>query len=354
MKIKIFVSVCASFLLTITILILLFIVGNFLYEKKYIGAKENLNEFQKSVAIDSLYLQHYGNLSSIQDSGFMMVSWNIEHGRYVKEQIEYLDKLNPDIICLQEVDWNNKRTQNTNIIEIISKELRMNSCYGIEFIEIDSENRKKYDYIGEGGGVVGNAILSRGPLFDCYRLALTTEYFDWQNPNRYTQGIINREPRIGQRIALLGSTIIGGKKIKIASTHLEDKGGGIVGRIAQFNQILAKFDRDDCDAAVIAGDLNTFAHGAALLIFGEANKDSMTLSKPFFEPEAVWFDQNIISKTTFSDPFDKYYDYTLTRTIFYRGKLDWMLLQGLQVIDKGMSPLKYSDHKAIWAKVEYN
>ena len=311
-----------------------------------------LNDFQKSLVIDSLYFYNYGKSNCIAKPTFCIASWNIQQGRNIDKQIEYLHSLNPDIVCLQEVDWNNERTNKENIVNKISNALEMNSCYGIEFIEIKSQNRKTFRFIGEGGGAIGNAILSRTDLYDCSRIPLTTKNLDWENPvEPYQKKIVSIEPRIGQRIALKANTLINGKNIVIVCTHLEDKGGGIAGRIEQLNQIFASLVNHQNDPIIIAGDFNTYAHGAALLVLRKANNDSITKTKPFYQPEAVWLDQNIISKTIFFDPFDKYHDYTLKHSIFYRGKLDWILLANLKVVEKGMSEIKYSDHKALWIKV---
>ena len=325
---------------------------SFYNSDKSVNFDYKLNDFQQNFDVDSIYSFNYGLSKKNSDTTIVIVSWNIQQGRYVEKQIEYLKSLNPDILCLQEVDWNNIRTGKQNIIKIMSKKLQMNSCYSIEFIEVESKSRKKYKYIGEGGGVTGNAILSRTPLYNFQRIPLSKKYFDWENPEKIGKKIISREPRIGQRVAICASTKIKGKHIRIVSTHLEDKGGGIKGRVEQLGQIFNEVNSYLDNPIIIAGDFNTYAHGLALLILRSSNRDSLTKSKSWRQHEAEWLDQNIISKTIFFDPFNKKKDYTVRRSIFYHGKLDWILLSKFKVVEKGMSDIKYSDHRALWIKAK--
>ncbi len=314
-----------------------------------VKVKYELNDFQKGINIDSLYHFNYGLDKFEKKASYLIVNWNIQQGRYLEEQIKFLKTLDPDIICLQEVDWHNERSKYHNVIDIMSKKLKMNSCFATEFLEIESDKRRKCSFVGQGGGIIGNAILSKTRLYNCKRLPLTDRYFNWQDINNDNKKIIQREPRIGQRIALFATTKIDTIELTVVTTHLEDKGGGIKGRVEQLDQILMEIEKAYSKHAIICGDLNSYAHGAALLLFRQANDDSITHAKPFWQPEAEWLDKNIISKTLFIDPFDKIKEYTVRHSIFYRGKLDWILLKNLEVVDRGMSKdIEFSDHKALW------
>lgn len=104
-----------------------------------------------------------------------------------------MKKLGADVLLLQELDWNNKRTGYMNICDEIAKALRMNYLFVCEFIEISSPLRTERL---QGGGVHGNAILSKFPLSNCSCITHKSQFFDWEkNGNTYKQ------PRIGKRAA---------------------------------------------------------------------------------------------------------------------------------------------------------
>ncbi|CAL5222550.1 g4930 [Coccomyxa viridis] len=87
-----------------------------------------------------------------------LVQWNIERGYELPKVIEELKALNADIIGLQEVDIGCERSNNVDTGEAIAEALGMNHTFLCEFEELHSPVR---DARSQGGGVHGNAILSR-------------------------------------------------------------------------------------------------------------------------------------------------------------------------------------------------
>src|SRR5215467_13862519 len=83
-----------------------------------------------------------------------VVNWNIERGLRLPEVIDFLDSQNADLLILQEVDLNARRTNFQNIAEEIARKLRMNYVFGREFQEL-TQGRQAYH---------GQATLSRWAL----------------------------------------------------------------------------------------------------------------------------------------------------------------------------------------------
>lgn len=129
--------------------------------------------------------------------------------------------------------------------------------------------------------------------------------------------------------------------------HLEDKFGGVAGRV---NQIRALLDsrlahRGPC---VVAGDLNTFDSPLARLVRPDATK---ALGKPYCSTEAAWWRGALLPGTGFADPFGAR-DWTFRIGGLFRSKLDWILAKGCVVRQYGMAPMAPSDHRPIWVDLQ--
>ena len=108
----------------------------------YITPESNLNEFQTTnLKLGTVYEWNYIHEGEEVDiNNPIIVSWNIERGKNVEKQIDYLLKelpKKPDIICLQETDWREKE----NITRIIAEKLNMHAVYAIEFLEVESSKK---------------------------------------------------------------------------------------------------------------------------------------------------------------------------------------------------------------------
>lgn len=129
---------------------------------------------------------------------------------------------------------------------------------GVEFYEIQDKNR---DARLAGGGVHGNAILTKIEPSDCFRVKLPVQ-FDWENPPKSMETVAHKEKRIGQRFALCAEFQIGDKAFWISSTHFEDKDGGVLGRYAQYDHLVHQVQTrsQENSSIIIAGDFNTSDH----------------------------------------------------------------------------------------------
>src|SRR5260370_2215636 len=86
-----------------------------------------------------------------------VVNWNIERGLRLPEIIDFLGSQNADLLILQEVDFNARRTRRLNIAEEIARRLGMNYVFGREFEELTQGSRTSPAYHGQ-------ATLSRWRL----------------------------------------------------------------------------------------------------------------------------------------------------------------------------------------------
>ena len=165
-----------------------------------------------------------------------VVSWNIERGVQFQKIVSTLRALEPDVILLQEVDRNCRRSGSRDVAHDLARLLGMNWVHAGEYQEI-----------GEAGGtpaaVTGQAILSREPIADAATIVFAEQaWLRWRlNPI---------QPRRGGRIALEATT----SGVRFFNLHLES-GGGDELRTRQMAEVIAAAKQHG-DHAVIAGDFN--------------------------------------------------------------------------------------------------
>src|SRR5215469_8061366 len=86
-----------------------------------------------------------------------VVNWNIDRGLHLPEINDFLASQQADLLTLQEVDLNAKRTHRLNVAEEIARKLGMNYVFGREFEELTQGSRTSPAYHGQ-------ATFSRWPL----------------------------------------------------------------------------------------------------------------------------------------------------------------------------------------------
>lgn len=312
----------------------------------------DLSDFQKWLDLDRIYIkgglpEHVG---SNNRSTIRIVSWNIDRGNKPARIAETLAGLKPDVACLQEVDWGNRRTGSLDVLQYLAERSGMLGLYGIEFHEVDSPDRPaRFD----GGGVSGNALLTRLEPVSSFRVELPV-CLDWQRgaaaDGRLPGALrrrIRREPRIGRRFGIGAEFAIGRHKLVICSVHLEDKFGGVSGRWSQYAAAVTAVDAR-CSAptvSVIAGDFNTFDCRMARLFSRESN--ATALGRPAGVTEAAWWKLALLPATGYADPFSPAAS-TFRIPLVFRAKLDWITTKGGVVRDRGTGPFSSSDHRPIW------
>ncbi len=177
-----------------------------------------------------------------------VVDWNIDRGLRLEGIIEFLASANADLILLQEVDLNARRTHRLNIARAISQKLQMNYVFGREFQELAQGSEASPAYHGQ-------ATLSSWPLSNSRILRFRSQSDFWR-PRWYLPNVEPFQERIGGRMALISEVMIGGRKLLTYNLHLESRGDDKV-RCSQLDECVRDVVRYRSSApAVVAGDFN--------------------------------------------------------------------------------------------------
>lgn len=214
-----------------------------------------------------------------QISSFKIGTYNIKSLNYNKENLKQfkqdIQDLNLDIICLQEVDKNAKRSGHINMIEELAKE---NNYPYYHF----------YKTMWILNGYYGLGILSRYPIKEVSSLLL---------PNS-----LLKEPRILTKTTVL----IDNKEVAIYNTHLTYENNEI--RTKQMNKVKEEIDFNKY--TLLTGDFNSFGINQDFKIEGvesiNQNKEYMTF-RDFALPDDIYYSSYFsrvnqgVKMTSFSD-----------------------------------------------------
>ncbi|CAG9467750.1 unnamed protein product [Pedinophyceae sp. YPF-701] len=187
------------------------------------------------------------------------LQWNIERGYQLEGIIEEIRDLDPDILALQELDWGCDRSNGEDVGLRIAQELGYSYAFVCEFEEHRSWLRKPSS---QGGGVHGNGVLTKHEIVESWSVVHQHTPVDW---NRRRALMSWLEPRKGGRVTLgcLVRTPMG--DVVVYSAHFEVF-CGMIDRMVQLSEVFedarAQIRRGRY-AQVLAGDLNTLAHGLA-------------------------------------------------------------------------------------------
>jgi endonuclease/exonuclease/phosphatase family metal-dependent hydrolase len=207
----------------------------------------------------------YSNTSAQSPDSLRIISYNIHHANPpakpglidIQAFIDVFKKYQADVIALQEVDVDTKRSGNINEAKMIADGLGMYFFFG-----------KAIDY---DGGYYGVALLSRFPLKD-------TQYI--QLPADTTS---KGEQRI---LAVATITLQSGRSVTVACTHLDHRKDP-KSRELQVAAISA-FAKKNPGPFVIAGDLNAEPESGVIKMFGETFQkscDACPLTFPAIFPD---------------------------------------------------------------------
>jgi endonuclease/exonuclease/phosphatase family metal-dependent hydrolase len=305
------------------------------------------NEFQRKLSLDEIYLKNESlSLNSIEDyNRLRILTWNVERGANPDALAAYINQVEPDVVCLQEVDWGNQRTKNADVLNFIARSTSMAGFFGVEFFEIQTIHRPKEL---AGGGVQGNAILTRVRPKRYFRIELPVP-FDWGNAPAKKE-IVRREKRLGKRFALSLEFDYFGRSIVICSTHFEDKDGGVAGRFAQFKSLeeTIRTSISENAMAIIAGDFNSLENWITRVT--KTCQKSKSLKKPWYVSECRWWKDYLLPETGYTDPFTCK-NWTYKRSMIYREKLDWIAVRNCQVLEQGIGDFNTSDHRPLWSEI---
>src|SRR5271170_6904470 len=218
-------------------------------------------------------------------SSLRVVDWNIDRGQRLPEVIDFLADANADILILQEVDLNARRTHRLNIAEEVARKLHMNYVFGREFQELVQGSEASPAYHGQ-------ATLSRWRISNPRLIRFSRQSHFWQ-PRWFLPRIEPFQERLGGRIALVSEINVAGSKLLTYNLHVESRGNDEL-RLSQIEEVLSDAARQDPESPVIvAGDFNLDASkDAAHLAFARAGfqdavasaRTPTTPSRGLFEP----------------------------------------------------------------------
>ena len=191
-----------------------------------------------------------------------IVDWNIDRGLQLQAIIDFLASTNADILILQEVDLNARRTHRLNVAEEIARKLQMDYVFGREFEELVQGSKASPAYHGQ-------AILAKWPISNPRLIRFSRQSHFWQ-PRWYLPRIEPFQERLGGRIALVANINVAGSKLVIYDLHLESRANDEL-RFSQAQEVLSDAARQDprCPL-VIAGDFNLDASKGAASAFATA------------------------------------------------------------------------------------
>lgn len=177
-----------------------------------------------------------------------VVSWNIDRGTRLKEIIQFLGDQKADILVLQEVDVNARRTRRVNVAEEIARRLQMDYVFGREFEELTQGSPSAPAYHGQ-------ATLSRWPIENSRIVRFQRQSSFWR-PRWYLPRTQPFQERIGGRIALVSRVRLRTGRLLVYNLHLESRGGEAL-RASQLAEALHDSASDaDQHPVLLAGDLN--------------------------------------------------------------------------------------------------
>src|SRR5271170_1058779 len=186
-------------------------------------------------------------------SSLRVVDWNIDRGQRLPEVIDFLADANADILILQEVDLNARRTHRLNIAEEVAQKLQMNYVFGREFQELAQGSDASPAYHGQ-------ATLSRWPLSSSRILRFQKQSNFW-HPHWFLPRIEPFQERIGGRLALVSDANIAGRPVVTYNLHLESKGDDGL-RCSQLGEALDDARQYDQNTPIVlAGDFNLDVSG---------------------------------------------------------------------------------------------
>ena len=181
-------------------------------------------------------------------SSIRIVDWNIDRGLRLPEIVDFLAAINADILILQEVDLNARRTHRLNIAEEIARQLQMNYVFGCEFQELTQGSKGNPAYHGQ-------ATLSRWCISNPRLIRFRKQSGFWR-PRWFLPQVEPFQERLGGRIALVADINVAGDTIVSYNVHLESRAGDEL-RMAQMDELLRDATRYDSNSLlIVAGDLN--------------------------------------------------------------------------------------------------
>jgi endonuclease/exonuclease/phosphatase family metal-dependent hydrolase len=177
-----------------------------------------------------------------------IVDWNIDRGQQLPAVMDFLEGMKAEIVILQEVDLNARRTHRVNVAEEIARKLQMNYVFGREFQELVQGSKTDPAYHGQ-------ATLAKWPISNPRLIRFSRQSNFWR-PHWFVPRVEPFQERLGGRIALVTDINVAGSKLLIYNLHLESRPNDEL-RLAQIEEVLSDAARQDSQRPlIVAGDFN--------------------------------------------------------------------------------------------------
>jgi endonuclease/exonuclease/phosphatase family metal-dependent hydrolase len=201
-----------------------------------------------------------------------VVDWNIDRGLRLQEIIDFLHAQRADVLILQEVDLNARRTGYRNIAEEIARQLRMNYVFGCEFQELVQGR-------GDSPAFHGQATLSRWPL-QAPRVIRFRHQSNFWKPKWFLPRTEPFQQRIGGRIALVTEVKLWAHPVVTYNVHLESRGNKQL-KLLQLSETLDDASKyPGSQPVILAGDLNLDLSRSSVALGPEAFHSAIALPSP--------------------------------------------------------------------------
>ncbi|MTI10393.1 endonuclease/exonuclease/phosphatase family protein [Curvivirga aplysinae] len=268
---------------------------------------------------------------------FKVLSWNLERCLFPEKAAELIEKHNPSVMLLSEMDSGMARTQQVNTTAKLAELLGMNYLYGLEFFEMDLGSEIEVTFCEDDYnqfGWHGNAILTSAPIKEA-KLIRLDDHGHWFCPQDNNTDA--NQPRVGGRLAIAAIIEVDGQDTCFVSTHLESN-ATTKHREDQMMFLIKEVEAFAKNIPVlIAGDLNTGNH--------LPNAD-WTLETLFQKAEIKGYNWEHNAEGFTTNPS------LITLHPERQMKLDWFCIKQLtasnpQIVEPFDNETPLSDHKAI-------
>jgi len=234
-----------------------------------------------------------------------VLSWNIERGVEFDEILSTLQRMNADVVLLQEVDRFCLRSNRRDVARELAEALRMNWVWAGEFQEIGEAQRRV-------PALTGQAVLSRYSIRDAAVIVFRDQtWFRWH--------FSPVQPRRGDRIALKVRT--GG--MLMYDLHIESGGTDDL-RQRQIDEVLKDAVQEPDSRVVVGGDFNTSAD-ARLPLLHRFSKERLVDALGAADGRRT--------------------------TVRHEHPLDWIFVKGLNASGNVEPVANISDHYPLMAKL---
>ena len=238
-----------------------------------------------------------------------VVTWNIQRGFHLTKIVSWLKQIDPDVILLQEVDCNCKRTSYIDIGGEIASVLNM---YQVSTFSLNVKKVPTCFY--------GDCILSKFPVLSAWAAPMSDP-----RQIKVSSKTSTKSYRKECAAAAIISTPLG--PISFYSVHFAPRYTGIRGRQSQFRSICAdhSLNCDQTIPCIIAGDFNTVAPGYKRFTLTFCCDDLRWAT--WGQTEAQYWSNSIFKShhKNWKDSTANVNNYTLLGGLLMNDKLDWMV-----------------------------